>query len=82
MLVKPLVSWAWSGGVATVFAYGQTGSGKSFTVSGLERLVATDLTGGQLEGEKKVYACIVELAGNNAYGKYRIVSVVSNSLRD
>lgn len=77
-MVKPLVSWAWSGGVATVFAYGQTGSGKSFTVSGLERLVAADLTGGQLEGEKKIHACIVELAGNNAYGKNSYTKLICN----
>ena len=68
-LVEPLVSWAWGGGVATVFAYGQTGSGKSFTVSGLERSVARDLTSGKLEGKRKIHACIIELAGNNAFGK-------------
>ncbi|KAK1625754.1 P-loop containing nucleoside triphosphate hydrolase protein [Colletotrichum phormii] len=61
-LVEPLVPWAWSGGVSTVFAYGQTGSGKTFTVSEIEKLVAQSLMSGGMEGERKVYACIIELA--------------------
>ncbi|WYZ37205.1 hypothetical protein EsH8_II_000711 [Colletotrichum jinshuiense] len=66
-LVQPLVPWAWSGGVSTMFAYGQTGSGKTFTVSAIERLVAESLMSGSMEGERKVYACIIELAGNSAF---------------
>ncbi|KAK1545112.1 kinesin motor domain-containing protein [Colletotrichum paranaense] len=66
-LVEPLVPWAWSGGVSTVFAYGQTGSGKTFTVSEIEQLVAKSLMSGGLEGERKVYACIIELAGNSSF---------------
>ncbi|KAK3305967.1 P-loop containing nucleoside triphosphate hydrolase protein [Chaetomium strumarium] len=66
-LVKPLVPWAWGGGVGTMFAYGQTGSGKTFTVSGLEKHVAETLMDGSLEGERKVYMSIIELAGQTAY---------------
>ncbi|KAL2129338.1 hypothetical protein VTI74DRAFT_7930 [Chaetomium olivicolor] len=66
-LVKPLVPWAWSGGVGTMFAYGQTGSGKTFTVSGLQRHVAEALMNGSLEGDRKIYISIVELAGQTAY---------------
>ncbi|KAI8266868.1 hypothetical protein K4K58_009192 [Colletotrichum sp. SAR11_239] len=66
-LVEPLVPWAWSGGVSTMFAYGQTGSGKTFTVSAIEKLVAQSLMQGNLDGERKVYACIIELAGNRAF---------------
>lgn len=67
--VQPLVPWAWGGGVGIMFAYGQTGSGKTFTVSGLEQLVAGSLLDGDLEGERKIFVCIVELAGNAAFGK-------------
>ena len=66
-LVRPLVPWAWSGGVSTLFAYGQTGSGKTFTVSGLERHVAETLMGGALEGHRKLHVCVIELAGQTAY---------------
>ncbi|KAK4225196.1 kinesin-like protein Klp59C [Podospora fimiseda] len=66
-LVQPLVPWAWGGGFGTLFAYGQTGSGKTFTVSGLERHVAETLMDGNLDGERKIYICIVELAGQTAY---------------
>ncbi|KZL83158.1 kinesin motor domain-containing protein [Colletotrichum incanum] len=66
-LVQPLVPWAWGGGVSTVFAYGQTGSGKTFTVSAIEKLVAQSLMNGGLEGDRKVYACIIELAGNSSF---------------
>ncbi|EGY16470.1 hypothetical protein VD0002_g519 [Verticillium dahliae] len=65
-LVHPLVAWAWGGGVSTVFAYGQTGSGKTYTVSALERLVASTLTGGALEGRREMHVSIIELAGNTA----------------
>jgi kinesin family protein 2/24 len=68
-LVKPLVPWAWGGGVGTIFAYGQTGSGKTFTVSGLEKHVAETLMDGSLEGERKIYMSIIELAGQTAYGE-------------
>ncbi|EFQ31138.1 kinesin motor domain-containing protein [Colletotrichum graminicola M1.001] len=50
-----------------MFAYGQTGSGKTFTVSATEKLVAQSLMDGNLEGERKVYACIIELAGNSSF---------------
>ncbi|KAK4186275.1 hypothetical protein QBC35DRAFT_501606 [Podospora australis] len=66
-LVEPLVPWAWGGGVATLFAYGQTGSGKTYTVSGLEKHVAEALTDGSLEGERKIYVSIIELAGQTAF---------------
>ncbi|KAK2055706.1 P-loop containing nucleoside triphosphate hydrolase protein [Colletotrichum caudatum] len=66
-LVQPLVPWAWCGGVSTMFAYGQTGSGKTFTVSAIEKLVAHSLMDCNLEGERKVYACIIELAGNSSF---------------
>jgi kinesin family protein 2/24 len=68
-MVKPLVPWAWGGGVGTMFAYGQTGSGKTFTVSGLERHVAETLLGGSLDGERKIYMSVIELAGQTAYGE-------------
>lgn len=68
-LVKPLVPWAWGGGIGTMFAYGQTGSGKTFTVSGLERHVAETLTDGSLDGKRMIYISIVELAGQVAYGE-------------
>jgi kinesin family protein 2/24 len=68
-LVKPLVPWAWSGGVSTLFAYGQTGSGKTFTVSALERSVADTLMDGSLEGERTINVSIIELAGQTAYGE-------------
>ncbi|GKT97443.1 diatom spindle kinesin 1 [Colletotrichum tofieldiae] len=66
-LVQPLVPWAWGGGVSTMFAYGQTGSGKTFTVSAIEKLVAQSLMNGGLEGDRKVFACIIELAGNSSF---------------
>ncbi|GAB1317016.1 hypothetical protein MFIFM68171_07226 [Madurella fahalii] len=67
-LVKPLVPWAWGGGIGTMFAYGQTGSGKTFTVSDLERHVAETLMDGSLDGERKIYISIIELAGQVANG--------------
>ncbi|KAJ4255435.1 hypothetical protein NW762_009430 [Fusarium torreyae] len=66
-LVKPLVPWAWSGGVSTMFAYGQTGSGKTFTVSGLERLIAETLFSRDVEGSRNIFISIIELAGNSAF---------------
>lgn len=67
--VKPLVSWAWGGGVGTLFAYGQTGSGKTYTVSHLERMAVQTLMSGELEGSKNCYISIFELAGNAANGE-------------
>ncbi|KAM7218872.1 hypothetical protein V8F06_005752 [Rhypophila decipiens] len=66
-LLEPLVPWAWAGGVSTLFAYGQTSSGKTFTVSGLERLVADTLTNNSLPGERKLFISIIELAGQSCY---------------
>ncbi|SPO05392.1 related to kinesin-related protein KLPA [Cephalotrichum gorgonifer] len=66
-LVQPLVHWAWSGGVSTMFAYGQTGSGKTFTVGALETLVAKTLMAGELEGSRRIYLSIIELTGNSAF---------------
>lgn len=60
--------WAWNGGIGTLFAYGQTGSGKTYTVSHIERLVAEQMLGGSLDGERNVYVTIIELAGNAAHG--------------
>ncbi|KAF4336817.1 diatom spindle kinesin 1 [Fusarium beomiforme] len=65
-LVKPLVPWAWSGGVSTMFAYGQTGSGKTHTVSGLERLIAGTLFSNDVQGTRNIFISIIELAGNSA----------------
>jgi kinesin family protein 2/24 len=66
-LVKPLVPWAWGGGVSTMFAYGQTGSGKTFTVSGLERLIAETLFSSEVQGSRNIFISIIELAGNSAF---------------
>ncbi|KAK3376420.1 P-loop containing nucleoside triphosphate hydrolase protein [Lasiosphaeria ovina] len=82
-LVKPLVPWAWSGGVSTLFAYGQTGSGKTYTVSGLQRHVAETLMGGAMEAERKVHICIIELAGQTAYdllNARKQISILEDSL--
>ncbi|KAF7560208.1 hypothetical protein G7046_g3924 [Stylonectria norvegica] len=81
-IVKPLVPWAWNGGIGTLFAYGQTGSGKTFTVSGLEALVAEELMSGALEGTRKIFITIIELAGNAAHdllNTRRPVSVLEDS---
>ncbi|KPM39756.1 hypothetical protein AK830_g6811 [Neonectria ditissima] len=80
--VKPLVPWAWNGGISTLFAYGQTGSGKTHTVTGIERLVADEMLGGILDGQRSVYVTIVELAGNAAHdllNARRSVSVLEDS---
>ncbi|KAF7554384.1 hypothetical protein G7Z17_g2937 [Cylindrodendrum hubeiense] len=69
-VVKPLVPWAYDGGIGTLFAYGQTGSGKTYTVSHLERLVAEELFSGRLGGKRDIYMTIVELFGNAALGEY------------
>ncbi|KAK0710420.1 P-loop containing nucleoside triphosphate hydrolase protein [Apiosordaria backusii] len=66
-IIQPLIPWAWGGGVSTMFAYGQTGSGKTFTVSGLEEYMAETLMGGGLDGERKLYMTIIELAGQSAF---------------
>ena len=66
--VKHLVPWVWGGGIGTLFAYGQTGSGKTFTVSGIEELVVKSLMESDLEGDRRVFISITELAGNSAYG--------------
>ena len=66
--VQHLVPWAWGGGIGTLFAYGQTGSGKTYTVSAIERMVARGLMDGGLEGDRKVFVSVTELAGNTAYG--------------
>ena len=68
-LVNPLIPWAWGGGIGTLFAYGQTGSGKTFTVSAIEELTAETLLGGSLDGERRIYCSIIELAGQSAFGK-------------
>ncbi|KAJ5670612.1 P-loop containing nucleoside triphosphate hydrolase protein [Penicillium maclennaniae] len=66
-LVLPLLPWVWEGHVGTLFAYGQTGSGKTYSVSGIERLIAGALFDGTLEGQRKLYVSIFELAGNSAF---------------
>ncbi len=78
--MKPLVPWAWDGGVGTLFAYGQTGSGKTYTVSSLERDVAETLMDGSLEGERDIYISIIELAGQTAYGKRELFFLCSRLL--
>ncbi|TEA22536.1 Diatom spindle kinesin-1 [Colletotrichum sidae] len=81
-LVRPLVPWAWGGGVSTLFAYGQTGSGKTFTVSAVERLVAQHLMEGDLDGTRNVFVCVVELAGQAAFdllNSRRQISVLEDS---
>lgn len=62
-----LVPFAWSGGIATLFTYGQTSSGKTFTVTGLEQLVAESLMDGSLDGDRQIRLTIVDLAGNSAH---------------
>ncbi|KAK3902481.1 kinesin-like protein Klp59C [Staphylotrichum tortipilum] len=82
-LVKPLVPWAWSGGVSTLFAYGQTGSGKTYTVSALERFVAETLMDGSMEGERLINVSIIELAGQTAYdllNARKQISILEDSL--
>lgn len=64
--IAQLVPFAWNGGIGTLFAYGQTGSGKTFTISRLEQLAIHSLLDGSLEGQRKVYITIIELAGNSA----------------
>ncbi|KAF4975309.1 hypothetical protein FZEAL_7874 [Fusarium zealandicum] len=66
-VVKPLVSYAWNGGIGTLFAYGQTGSGKTYTVSRLAKLVAEELMSGEVVGSRTVNVTIIELVGNAAY---------------
>ncbi|UZP42159.1 hypothetical protein NXS19_009975 [Fusarium pseudograminearum] len=66
-LIEPLVPWAWSGGVSTMFAYGQTGSGKTHTVSGLERLIAETFFSKGIPGTRNISVSIIELAGNSAF---------------
>ncbi|KAJ9134275.1 Kinesin-like protein [Pleurostoma richardsiae] len=81
-VVKPLVPWAWGGGIGTMFAYGQTSSGKTHTVSQLERLVAETLMNGELEGARRVYLTIIELAGNSAFdllNARRPISILEDS---
>ncbi|GME53086.1 Diatom spindle kinesin 1 [Neofusicoccum parvum] len=81
-MVHPLIPWAWSGGVSTIFAYGQTGSGKTHTVSGLERLVANALFCGASEGIRNIFVSIVELAGNSAFdllNARKAVSILEDS---
>lgn len=68
-VVRPIIPWAWDGGVGTLFAYGQTGSGKTYTISALERLVAAELFSGKLEGERNLYITIIELAGDAGKGE-------------
>ena len=55
--------------MSTLFAYGQTGSGKTYTINGLERLASDALMSGTFKGKRKVYVCIIELAGQTAYGE-------------
>jgi hypothetical protein len=38
-------------------------------VSQIENLVAGDLLGGSLEGNRDVYICVFELIGNLAFGE-------------
>lgn len=82
--VEDLVSFAWNGGIGTLFAYGQTGSGKTTTISGLEKLVVKSLidNSGQQQhhpndGRKKVHISIIELAGNSAYDLLNARSPIS-----
>ncbi|RDW85695.1 hypothetical protein BP5796_04020 [Coleophoma crateriformis] len=81
-LFKPLVKWAWDGGVSTLFAYGQTGSGKTYSVNDMERLAATELMSGVLGGKRDVYICVFELIGNASYdllNDHRSISVLEDS---
>ncbi|KAL4926206.1 P-loop containing nucleoside triphosphate hydrolase protein [Aspergillus undulatus] len=65
-IVKPLLPWVLQGRVGTLFAYGQTGSGKAFTVSGLERLIASSIFEG-VQATQRVRISFIELAGNSGY---------------
>lgn len=62
-----LLACAQQGGIGTLFAYGQTGSGKTFTVSHLQRLVASSLTDDIVLSEQDIFVTIVDLAGNSAF---------------
>lgn len=66
-LVKDLVPFACVGGIGTLFTYGQTGSGKTFTVSGIQRLIAESLMGGEIDEQRRIALTIIDLAGNSAY---------------
>ncbi|KAI8833732.1 P-loop containing nucleoside triphosphate hydrolase protein [Chytridium lagenaria] len=71
---KGLIPLVLGGGVGSLFAYGQTGSGKTFTMTAIEKMVATDLfntaedisQGGEPSFE--IRACFFELLGNQAGG--------------
>lgn len=81
-MAKDLVPFAWNGGIGTLFAYGQTGSGKTFTVSRLEQLVIESLMSGTLQGPRKIYITVIELAGNAAFdllNARKSVSVLEDS---
>jgi kinesin family protein 2/24 len=68
-LVKPLVALAKNGGIGTVFAYGQTGAGKTYTINGLENMVAKDLLSTHCS-DYNIFVSIFELGGtlNSAFG--------------
>jgi kinesin family member 2/24 len=67
-VVEDLVSWAWKGGIGTLFAYGQTGSGKTYTISQLEQLVTAQMMSDERRGTRNIFITIIELAGNAAFG--------------
>jgi kinesin family protein 2/24 len=68
-LVTDLLSFAKSGGIATLLAYGQTGSGKTFTISQLQKLAAMSLMDEALNAkdQTEIYITISDLAGNSAF---------------
>ncbi len=66
-LLHGLISFAKQGGIATLFAYGKTGSGKTFTIQGLQRLVASSLLGGDEEKPSDIKITVIDLAGNSAF---------------
>ncbi|KAF2801423.1 diatom spindle kinesin 1 [Mytilinidion resinicola] len=59
-----------------------TGSGKTFTVTAIERLVAEQLMGGRMEGERDVHVSVFELAGNVAFdllNSHKRISILEDS---
>ncbi|KAI1779191.1 P-loop containing nucleoside triphosphate hydrolase protein [Hypoxylon cercidicola] len=80
--VRDLVSFAWDGGIGTLFAYGQTGSGKTTTISGLEKLVVDSFIDSGRPSSRKVYMSIVELAGDSSFdllGSRKPISILEDS---
>jgi kinesin family protein 2/24 len=66
-----MVDWVLGGGTSLALAYGQTGSGKTYTISELEAAVTKVLLEAKSH-EYKISLRMIELFGDNAYGKVTI----------